>query len=144
MFWGRGLFLLRMRKLDDMADMEVQVSSQRFKEKTVIVTGGASGIGLATATRLAREGARVAIFDINGEEGPKVERLLGGGARFFQVINSDNETWALPVTKQVLLSASNNDQLQDSMNRDVVPMNVYSTENYHSVCLEMAILTPRA
>ncbi|HTV96051.1 MAG TPA: SDR family NAD(P)-dependent oxidoreductase [Steroidobacteraceae bacterium] len=33
--------------------------------KNAIVTGAASGIGLATATRLAREGAAVALFDIN-------------------------------------------------------------------------------
>jgi 2-hydroxycyclohexanecarboxyl-CoA dehydrogenase len=33
--------------------------------KAAVVTGGASGIGLATARRLAREGAKVAVWDIN-------------------------------------------------------------------------------
>jgi NAD(P)-dependent dehydrogenase (short-subunit alcohol dehydrogenase family) len=37
--------------------------SGRFDGKVAIVTGGASGIGLATAEALAREGARVAVFD---------------------------------------------------------------------------------
>ncbi len=35
----------------------------RFEGRTAIVTGGASGIGLATARALAREGASVAVFD---------------------------------------------------------------------------------
>lgn len=35
--------------------------------RTAIITGGASGIGLATARRLARDGARVAVLDLDGD-----------------------------------------------------------------------------
>lgn len=38
----------------------------RFKDKTVLVTGAASGIGLATARRFLDEGARVLMLDIDG------------------------------------------------------------------------------
>lgn len=38
---------------------------QRLKTKKIIVTGFASGIGLATATRVVSEGAKVALFDLN-------------------------------------------------------------------------------
>ena len=37
----------------------------RFQDKVVIITGGASGIGLAIAKRLGSEGARVVLADIN-------------------------------------------------------------------------------
>ncbi len=43
-------------------------SNLRFAGKTALITGGASGIGLATVRRMAREGARVFLADIAGEE----------------------------------------------------------------------------
>jgi NAD(P)-dependent dehydrogenase (short-subunit alcohol dehydrogenase family) len=43
-----------------------------------VVTGGASGLGAATARRLAGHGVRVALFDLNTELGEAVAREIGG------------------------------------------------------------------
>ncbi|GAA3888176.1 hypothetical protein GCM10022381_32620 [Leifsonia kafniensis] len=45
-----------------------KVSTGRFAGKTVVVTGAASGIGRATATRIAREGGRVVAVDISADK----------------------------------------------------------------------------
>jgi len=43
--------------------------TQRFDGRTAVITGGGSGIGLATARRLASEGARVVVADIDADAG---------------------------------------------------------------------------
>ena len=45
---------------------------------SAVITGGASGLGEATARALAKNGARVAIFDMNADKGEKVAREIGG------------------------------------------------------------------
>jgi 2-hydroxycyclohexanecarboxyl-CoA dehydrogenase len=50
----------------------------RLEGKTALVTGGASGIGAATARRLAAEGARVAVADINEDGAREVAAELDG------------------------------------------------------------------
>jgi len=43
-----------------------------------VVTGGASGLGAATARRLAQHGVRVALFDMNMDKGDLLAREIGG------------------------------------------------------------------
>ena len=43
-----------------------------------VVTGGASGLGEASARALAAKGAKVAIFDLNEERGASVAADIGG------------------------------------------------------------------
>ncbi len=54
----------------------------RLDGKVAIVTGGASGIGAATARRFVAEGARVVIADLNDEAGEGVARGLGAAAAY--------------------------------------------------------------
>ena len=67
----------------------------RVKDKVAIVTGGGSGIGEATSKLLAREGARVAVVDIDDENGQRVAKEIkaaGGKADFWHMnIASEKE-----------------------------------------------------
>jgi len=53
----------------------------RFQGMTAVVTGGASGIGLAIARRFVAEGGRVAIWDADPARLASVEPEFGGGVR---------------------------------------------------------------
>lgn len=50
----------------------------RFADRVAFVTGGASGIGLAAAKRLAAEGARVALFDVDADAVREAAEAIGG------------------------------------------------------------------
>ena len=67
--------------------------SERFAGKGALVTGGASGIGLATARKLASEGAMLVIVDIN-EAGSRIAGEIGEHARFIQCDVSDPDAVA--------------------------------------------------
>jgi NAD(P)-dependent dehydrogenase (short-subunit alcohol dehydrogenase family) len=51
---------------------------QRLQDRVAVVTGGASGIGLATARRFAQEGARVVVADLDEAAGKGVADEVGG------------------------------------------------------------------
>src|SRR3954468_5790051 len=52
----------------------------RFQGKNAVVTGGAKGIGAATARRLAEEGAHVVIADFDEARGEGTAAAVGGPA----------------------------------------------------------------
>ena len=60
-----------------------------FKEKVAVVTGGASGIGLATTKKLLSEGANVVILDLKMDE--EIINRLGGNAIYLKCDVSNEE-----------------------------------------------------
>ena len=56
---------------------------KNYHNQSAIITGGASGLGHATAKRLAAAGVKVTIFDLNAEAGEKAAKEMG--AVFCQV-----------------------------------------------------------
>ena len=65
----------------------------RLEGKTALVTGAASGIGLQTSIRLAEEGARVMMTDINLEEGRQQAEKIDANATFLKLDITEEEEW---------------------------------------------------
>lgn len=61
---------------------------------TALITGGASGIGLAVAQLCLRRGMRVAVADWNTDTLSKAKDILGGGVDTYQTDVSKPEAWA--------------------------------------------------
>jgi NAD(P)-dependent dehydrogenase (short-subunit alcohol dehydrogenase family) len=69
--------------------------------KVAVVTGGASGLGRATAETFVQRGCNVAIFDLNSEAGNKLAGALGSQAIFCEVDVSDDNSIAAGIEAAV-------------------------------------------
>ncbi|VTU36693.1 SDR family NAD(P)-dependent oxidoreductase [Variovorax sp. PBL-E5] len=67
----------------------------KIEAQPALVTGGASGLGEATARELARLGARVAVLDVNAAQAEKVAAEIGGIACVCDITNADSVNAAL-------------------------------------------------
>jgi NAD(P)-dependent dehydrogenase (short-subunit alcohol dehydrogenase family) len=74
-----------------------------FRGRTAVITGGAIGIGLAIAQRLAASGGRVSLWDRDADALEKAKNLLGGRTevRVVDVTNAD----AVDVTAKAVVAA---------------------------------------
>jgi len=64
----------------------------KIKGNTFIVTGGASGLGESTARHLLKEGANVAIFDMDEKRGKQLEAEFGNRVIFVKVDVTNEDT----------------------------------------------------
>jgi len=74
----------------------------RLKDKVAIVTGGAAGIGRATAELFAEEGASVAIFDVDEPAGRQTAETIagsGGNCLFIRTDISDQTSVSNSITE---------------------------------------------
>ena len=71
----------------------------QITDRAFIVTGGASGLGRATADALLGAGGRVVMLDVNADAGRGAEKSLGGNARFVEgdVTSEENVKAAIEI-----------------------------------------------
>src|SRR2546422_11773213 len=87
------------------ATQELRATPHRGREKdglvmdikghAAVVTGGASGLGAATASELARAGAKVVCMDVNLDGARAVAREIGGAAVRCDVTDAEHSVAAL-------------------------------------------------
>ena len=77
---------------------------KRINERVAIVTGGAQGIGEGICFRLAEEGAKIAIFDVNLEEAKKTAKEIekAGGAALALKVDVSKSSEVDSAVKQAL------------------------------------------
>jgi 3(or 17)beta-hydroxysteroid dehydrogenase len=73
----------------------------RVAGKVALITGGASGLGLATAKLMLAEGARVAITDVQADKGRKEAATMSGDALFLEHDVTSEARWT-EVTDEVV------------------------------------------
>jgi len=70
----------------------------QIKDRTFIISGGASGLGLATVRDLHAQGGYIAIIDLNADNGDKIVGELGERTKFFEADMSESDSVASAVS----------------------------------------------
>ncbi len=108
----------------------------RFEGKIALVTGGASGIGEATARRIAEEGGTVIIADIQDDRGTEIAQELSGKGLKASYKNLDvasEEAWAKVMDEVTKEHGHLNILVNNAGIGDTEPIEVTTKETYDRV-----------
>ena len=108
----------------------------RFNERVALVTGGASGIGKATAKRIAAEGGSVVIADVQDEAGAAAVAEIegnGGVAAFVHLDVTDEQGWADAVAGTVEKFGGLDVLVNNAGIGDTEPIEVTTAETWDKV-----------
>jgi len=115
----------------------------RIAGKAALVTGGASGIGRECARLFAREGARVAVTDINEEAGCAVAEEIGPAALFIRHDVTSEADWIAAVATTVERFGHLDILLQSagiSIEKSVVDTDLEEWRQIHAIDLDGVFL----
>jgi NAD(P)-dependent dehydrogenase (short-subunit alcohol dehydrogenase family) len=107
-------------------------------DASVIVTGGASGLGAATARRLAKTGAHVVVADIDAERGKDIAREIGGTFALLDVLDTQAIADAVGTTQSVaplrsLVCCAGISQAKRTISRDGSLERAHSLEMFERI-----------
>ncbi|RZS57720.1 NAD(P)-dependent dehydrogenase (short-subunit alcohol dehydrogenase family) [Microcella putealis] len=108
----------------------------RLTNRTAIVTGAASGIGRATALRLASEGATVVVADLQDDKAAEVVAEIeaaGGAASAVHLNVTDEASWAEAVAQTVSTHGGLDILVNNAGIGDTVPIEQSTTDEYQKV-----------
>ena len=108
----------------------------RFDGRVALITGGASGIGKATALRIASEGGTVVIADVQDDLGSEVVAQIekdGGKALFIHLDVTSEDEWSDAVAKTVDAFGGLNIVVNNAGIGDTEPLEVTTLQTWDKV-----------
>lgn len=104
------------------------MTSYDFKGQTAVITGGAQGIGYACAERLARDGAEVVIWDLNGDKAAEAAANLGGRSEACDVSDWESVSAAAAATGPATILVNS-----AGIAGPIAPIEDYDTEAWRQI-----------
>ncbi len=116
----------------------------RFNEKVVLVTGGASGIGLATCAAFAKAGASVVMTDVNAERGGQAAAELRGegGSVEFRALDITSREAADALAAELKAEKGRLDVLVNAAGWDIIQPFMENTPEYWEKIVALNFMGP--